>query len=203
MDTVLETRGHLLQNPTMAVDTLGTLHFAWEAYPTSAGEIRYLRAHLSQGWDAVSTRVISSELGSVSRPQLLPSSDVELHLAYLQYTPTGPGIRLRRRYLGPAELSDVAQTGPVALPGLRAGPNPVRIGRALRLWCDAPDLAERPVVEFFDVAGRQVGTAALAPGHGGWQAVVPAQVTGSWSSGVLFARVQRSRLATLRLVVIR
>jgi hypothetical protein len=33
--------------------------------------------------------------------------------------------------------------------------------------------------------------------------VVPAQITGSWSSGVLFARVQRSRLATLRLVVIR
>lgn len=203
IDSIVDSRGYLVQNPVVAVDTALTVHIAYELYPTSAAEIRYLRGSLAEGWDAVPTRVDPAASGSATHPQLLPASKDELNVAFLEYLPDGPRAMIRRRFLGDAGgLSSVASP-PARVDGrLRAGPNPLRAGRPLSLWYGAAHLPGRPVVEIFDLAGRRLAETPLFEGADGFTATVPASATRLWTTGVCFARVAGAPLETVRLIVI-
>lgn len=197
-DTILATKGYLLQNPTIAIDTTGTSHVAFEAFRAGSPEIRYLRGRAGETWDAVSTRITEPLDGTAARPKILPSTGNDLTIAYLQYRDDGVRILTRQRVVGLPTA--VFRTESNERRTIRIGPNPMRAGQAVRLWYDGP-VTGAPSAEIFDVGGRRLGRVPLVPAAAGWQAELPASLTSSWRAGVVFARVPGA-MREVRLVVI-
>jgi M6 family metalloprotease-like protein len=199
VDTILDAKGYLLQNPTIAIDTARTLHVAYESFRTGSGELRYLRSKLGDSWDAVSTRLTNPLDGVATKPQVLPSSKSDLTIAYIHYASNGPRVLTRRRLLEPGAASVTPRPRETVL--LRAGPNPLRPGQAVRLWCAGRPLGD-PAIELFDVAGRRLTRIPLVPSEPGWQGELSAETTRAWPAGIVFARGS-GFASELRLVVIR
>jgi hypothetical protein len=197
IDTILDTKGYLLQNPTIAIDTALTLHVAYESFRTGSAEIRYLRSLRGEGWDAVSTRITDPLVGGATKPEVLPASSTDLTVAYVQYTSGGVSILTRQRLIGHTLLA--VDDLPDVRPSLRVGPNPIRAGQGGRIWCAARPPAA--AVELFDLAGRRIARVPLVATASGSWADLPGSVTRAWPSGVVFARVPG--FSPERLVVIR
>ena len=148
-----------------------------------------------------SSEVTDPTEGGAYRPQPLPASDQELHIAYAQYL-AEPRFRIRTRVTGGASLA--APLGVAkAVAGLVLRPNPIHLGQGFELTWEGRTGSRSPAVEFFDVAGRRLATVPLAQREGRWHVRIEGAVTREWARGIYFARVTAGHGQTARFAVLR
>jgi immune inhibitor A len=211
-DTTLEVDGGLIQGPRLAADPEGGIHLVYQSPSVQASQIRYKRWRPGRGWDQRSTEVTLPAMGNAQRPGVAPVSPGVVSVLYAGYAGGQPQFMERRRVTDLPGALDIAIPPSVAA-RLVLGPNPLRAGQPLRMsWAgNAP--GPNAAVDFFDLSGRLVATARLAPGAsasgpaspgviGFGGSLAPAASDG-WSSGVYFGRVRGSRQPATRLVFLR
>jgi|GEM_PF-3055053 len=199
MDSVIETRSAFLQNMHVEADPSGGVHLAFESAPAGTPQTWYKRWRPGFGWDFASTEITEIADGSGSRPSVIAWSHGNVLLLYTDYAGAPPRLVERERRLDPLSpvAVDPAPPPPVAA-ALAVGPNPAHAGAPLRFRL-AP-AAAGDAIEVFDIAGRRVAVAPVAPGAD--EARLDGTVTARLGGGVYFARVRGSD-ARARVVVLR
>ena len=185
LDSLLETAPGTVQDVRLACDSDGDLHVLDDLLRDGGVVARYRRRHAVRGWDAWPTRLTEGMPPTYARgvaaegpsrvTTLLLSDDVD-----------GPHWIERRRTSDlPASTAVVRRAVPLDR-APRVGPNPLRAGAALV----AEAAAGSGVLEVFDLAGRQVATAAFRAEGGRARARVDGGETRRWPAGVYFVRAR-------------
>jgi hypothetical protein len=203
-DTVLERRGEVIGNPTIAMDPQGGLHIAFELSVSGIPQIRYRQWDPTRGWDVSSTEVTPSSEGFAGFPILIPIHPLIVTVLY-NGNPGGTLAWLERTRNGFLQGAPTAVGDPPPPP--RAGtiaiaPNPVRGRRELRFSGSAASLPDGVRLGIFDLAGRRITSAELVRDGARWTSVIGSVETARWDAGVYFARLDGSRPST-RFVVLR
>lgn len=186
-DTVLDSAGYLLQNPSIACDDSGGIHLAYENWATRLAIPRYRLWSPSHGWDFSSTDIPAVPGTNGVLPIVLPSRPTDVSVLYLREQGDDLQLVQRTRKLG--------GTPPIAaVPGLppgatgegwRLAPNPLRAGRRLLLTEPA---SRAGCFEIYDLAGRRVAAVDARLDGGFAHAEIAASVTAGWAGGIYFAR---------------
>jgi hypothetical protein len=200
-DTIVDSRGESIQDPTLKIDATGAVHITYTISVGGALEVRYKHWEPGRGWDLSSTRV--TQEGSATRPALLPLGPRTVSIVYIGFPGGSTALMERRRELTPEVAVDVPEPAVELATQVRVGPNPLRPGVALALHWPADVGPEGGLVDFFDVSGRRVASAPLAAARGEAVGQLSGDVTRQWSSGVYFARLRGSPSPTARIVVLR
>ena len=202
-DTVLESRGELMQNPELTLDKEDGVHLVFEAWKEGVSQIRYKRRQLHRGWDSRSTEVTDRESGIASRPHAFPVEGGNLRVAYIGYPDGRAHFMVRSRQLGEVPLTAVAGLPSAPTLELVLGPNPLPVGQPLTISWAGVAGGTPPLVDVYDVLGRRTAALHLERSGERWLGRVSAELTRRWSSGVYFARLRESSARAHRLVVIR
>lgn len=204
-DTVIESYGGPVQNPTIRLDPQGGLHIAYAAAnsPSDPLQARYKRWHPTLGWDIRGTSVTRAADGNVVRVAAVPESPGKVTVLVNAFPQGEPELLERRRTTDlPTPLATPPAPPPRRALALSLGPNPLPPGRTLELRYSGP-VGGATVVEVYDLAGRRVLEVPLEGTPGARAARVGPALTRAWPSGVYFARVRGTREAATRLVVLR
>ena len=201
-DTLIENQSSGILSPSLAMDSAGGLHVVFETSTAGVQQVRYKRFVAGEGWDFRSTEVTRPEEGDASQPRLAVHSPGNVDVLFTRHIGGVPHFMERRRLLdGPVLLA--ADPGPaVPRTALVLGPNPIRSGQSLDVhW--AGTSAEPVNVDFFDIAGRRLGSLALEGAAGQRHGRLAPATTASWPGGLYFARPRIDRVAATRLIVLR
>jgi hypothetical protein len=204
-DTVLERRGDVINNPTLAIDPQGGLHIAFEISASGIPQLRYRQWDPVRGWDVSSTEVTPVSEGFAAFPMLVPIHPLIVTVIY-NGNPGGSLAWLERTRNGflegpPTGVGDAHP--PNATPGaITIAPNPLRLRRELRFSGAASALPGNTRLGIFDLAGRRITSAEIVRDGARWNAVIGTTETARWDAGIYFARLDGVRSAT-RFVVLR
>jgi immune inhibitor A len=199
-DTVIVSRGESVQTPVLRTDASGDLHLAFTTNHGGVQQVRYKRYVPGRGWDYSSTEVTRVEDGPAIRPTLVGRGPEEVSVFAIGF-PAGRTSLLEYQRTLPAiavSVPDVPRIGPTTL---RLGPNPLRAGSALSLRWPLETTGDH--VDFYDLSGRRIASAALIGDEHGASAELPGSFTSGWTSGVYFARLRGRSEPAARLVVLR
>jgi len=204
-DTLIDQPAGGVLGPVMSVDRGGGIHVAYETTRGGVQEICYKHAELGHGWDFGTTDVTRAIDGSSRQPEIVATGPHDVSVLFSGYPAGQPRFMTRDRHLDGIPVTAVERSFPPVVDGfgLTLGPNPLHGGAALELSLSgAGTRAGAALVDFFDLAGRRVGTVALADAGARRLARVPGATTASWPAGLYFARVRDSSIAA-RLVLLR
>ena len=200
-DTVLDSAGYLLQNPSVACDDSGGVHVVYENWNAPSSIPNYRLWSPSHGWDFGGTE-IPAVLGATGiLPTVLPRAPGDVSVLYLREQVEDLQLVERARLLDDTPpITAVPDVPASALdPGWRLAPNPLRAGS--RLLLSEPAAADGRF-EIFDLAGRRVASVDAHAEAGTARAEVDAAVTARWAGGIYFARLS-GRRESHRFVVLR
>jgi hypothetical protein len=200
-DTLIDQPAGGMLGPVMSVDRGGGVHVAYETTRGGIQEICYKHAELGRGWDFGTTEVTRAIDGSSRQPQIVATGPHDVSVLFSGYPAGQPRFMTRDRHLDGIILAAVERSSIPLAGGLTIGPNPLRGGAALELSLSDAG-AGGAFVDFFDLAGRRVGTVALAGAGSQRFARVGGATTAAWPAGLYFARVRDSSIAA-RLVLLR
>ncbi len=213
-DTTIEIEDGGVQGPRLASDGQGGIHLVYQHLVSGLNQVRYKRWRPGRGWDQRSTEISAFSAGTTQRTTVAPISPSMVTVLYTGYPDGLPHFMVRQRITDLPGLLD-ATPAPVVVAAARlvVGPNPLRRGQALELHWSGALHDPGALVEFFDIAGRRVATAALHRGdpNPGFDAGSAGSFTGAlepagsaaWPSGVYFGRVRGSGQPAARLVFLR
>ena len=201
-DTVIDQPAGGVLGPVMAVDRTGGIHVAYETTEGGIQEIRYKHAEVDRGWDAGTTAVTRDIDGSSRAPQLVASGPHDVSLLFSGYPAGLARFMTRDRHLDGVALTAVAPQAASISRGFLLGPNPLHRGADLELRLSGASAAGAAHVDFFDLAGRRVGSVNLSASGSERMARINGSTTAAWPAGLYFARVRDSSLAA-RLVLLR
>jgi immune inhibitor A len=200
-ETAVVIRNESVGRPVLSAGSAGLLHLAFEAANGGITQIRYKRHQPGHGWDAHSTEVTTVADGASDRPRLYPAPSGDIVVTYTGFSAGSARLLSRRRGTtvpAPLEVPPAVVAGPFRLD---VGPNPLLPGQRLALrWTGGGPAPEG--FDLFDVGGRRVARIDN-PRPGGTGFVVPADLSGRWSSGVYFLRPRSVAGTPIRVVVIR
>jgi hypothetical protein len=200
-EAVLERRTESMQNASIAVDTLGGIHLVMETSGAGVPQVRYKHYDPLRGWDVASTEVTLPAEATGFRPAMVVGRPGIVTIFYGSFLSGVPRLMERSRDEASAGVAAVESDHrtPTRI-ALRAGPNPLRIGRAFEMIRSEAPRAGDESVEFFDLAGRRVAAAPWVARGTRWTARLEPGQTSTWAGGVYLAR---SGATTLKVVVLR
>jgi hypothetical protein len=200
-DTLIDQPAGGVLGPVMAVDRGGGVHVAYETTNGGVQQIRYKHAELGRGWDYGTTEVTRAIDGSSRQPELVATGPHDVSVLFSGYPAGQPRFMTRDRHLDGIALAAVLAPATLLGSGLTLGPNPMHRGADLELALSGAGAGVRRV-DFFDLAGRRLGTVDLAGSGTQRFARLSGASTSSWPAGLYFARVRDSAIVA-RLVLLR
>ena len=138
--------------------------------------------------------------GAATRPQLLPAVGGNVDVLYLASAGPRWRLMLKRRQISGSSPLAVPPGGAAERLGLRVGPNPLRPSAPLEIAWSGAGNAGTPIVDFFDLSGRRLGSLPLRGDGVKWRGRLEPAAFQAWSSGVYFARLRASRPVVARIV---